>query len=109
MNQHVVNMISNRLSLRGPPRRSLEILDTVWDIVSLQKYADGLYSQQKFDSDPERRFALVIENDPAVTNSISPVQGPSSLLGPIVIDTGWFKWNDAILILRRNGCDVVVF
>ena len=40
MNQHAVNTISNRLSLRHPQRRALEILDRVCDIISLQKDAD---------------------------------------------------------------------
>ena len=40
MSKHTVNMISNRLSLRPPQRDSLELLQKVCEIVTLEKEAD---------------------------------------------------------------------
>jgi len=38
-------------------------------------FAKSLYAQQKFDSDPERRFSVVLENDKAVVKWIKPSKG----------------------------------
>ncbi len=40
MNQAVVNMVANRLSLRQPQRESLEILSEACDLIGLEKGAD---------------------------------------------------------------------
>jgi len=38
-------------------------------------FAKCLYSQQKFDSDPERRFAVILENSPEVLKWLKPGKG----------------------------------
>jgi len=38
-------------------------------------FTKSLYAQQKFDSDPERRFAVVLENDNAVLKWVKPSKG----------------------------------
>src|ERR1035437_5030885 len=52
-----VNSISNRLSLRQPQRDSLEILDRVCDIISLEKGAD-----------PAQALAAIRSEFPTVTD-----------------------------------------
>ena len=38
-------------------------------------FTKSLYAQHKFDSDPERRFSVVLENDKAVVKWIKPSKG----------------------------------
>jgi len=38
-------------------------------------FAKSLYKEQKFDSDSERRFAVVVENDPTVIKWVKPSKG----------------------------------
>ena len=83
MNQHVVNMISNRLSLRHPQRHSLEILDAVCDIISLEKKADveaaikAVHSEFEQVEDFERDF-------PSLCFALATGVGKTRLMGAFV-------------------------
>jgi hypothetical protein len=82
MNRHV-NAIAGRLSLRPPQRRALEILDRITEIAppgkdasaatllaavqnefpSVSEFERCLYPAQRFDSEAERRLAVILERD----------------------------------------------
>ncbi len=82
-NQHVVNRIGNRLSLRHPQRRSLEILDRVCDIISLQKDADvaaalqAVHSECEQVEDFEREF-------PSLCFALATGVGKTRLMGAFI-------------------------
>ena len=83
MNQHTVNMISNRLSLRQPQRRSLEILDRVCDIISLQKGADISAAIQAVRSEFEQ--VEDFERDfPSLCFALATGVGKTRLMGAFV-------------------------
>jgi len=83
MNQHAVNMISNRLSLRQPQRRSLEILDQVCDIISLQKGADASEAIQAVRSEFEQ--VEDFERDfPSLCFALATGVGKTRLMGAFI-------------------------
>jgi len=40
-----------------------------------ERFLECLYQVQRFDSDPERRFAVILEEDPAVEKWFKPAKG----------------------------------
>ena len=83
MNQHAVNMISNRLSLRQPQRRSVEILERVCDIISLQKGADVSSALQAVRSEFEQ--VEDFERDfPSLCFAVATGVGKTRLMGGFI-------------------------
>ncbi len=83
MNQSILNMVANRLSLRQPQRESLEILAEVCDLIPLEKGADAKASlasiRAKYPQveDFEREF-------PSLCFSLATGVGKTRLMGAFI-------------------------
>ncbi len=83
MNDHHVNAIANRLSLRQPQRESLEILARLCDIISLEKNADAaqalkvVQAEYPTVTDFERNF-------PSLCFALATGVGKTRLMGAFI-------------------------
>src|SRR5260221_12612285 len=83
MNRQTTNSVSGRLSLRPPQRRSLEILDRITEIVSLDKDVDlkaglaAIRSEYPTVTDFEREF-------PSLCFALATGVGKTRLMGAFI-------------------------